>query len=96
MKVLFTKLSPTLCNPMECVAHQAPLSVEFSRQEYWTGWPFPSPGDLLHPGIEPRSPALKANSLSPEAPGKLLGTESRAMLAVMREKTGTGRVVFLA
>ena len=40
------------------VAHQAPLSMEFSRQEYWSGLPFPSPGDLPDPGIEPRSPAL--------------------------------------
>ena len=40
------------------VAHQAPLSMEFSRLEYWSGLPFPSPGDLLDPGIEPRSPTL--------------------------------------
>ena len=42
------------------VAHQAPLSMEFSRQEYWRGLPFPSPGDLPDPGIEPVSPALQA------------------------------------
>ena len=42
------------------VAHQAPLSMEFSRQGYWSGLPFPSLGDLPHPGIEPRSPALQA------------------------------------
>ena len=41
------------------VAYQAPLSVGFSRQEYWSGLPFPSPGDLPDPGIEPRSPALR-------------------------------------
>ena len=40
------------------VAHQAPLSMEFSRQEYWSGLPFPFPGDLPDPEIEPRSPAL--------------------------------------
>ena len=40
------------------VAYQAPLSMEFSRQEYWNGLPFPSPGDLPDPGIEPRSPVL--------------------------------------
>ena len=40
------------------VAHQAPLSMEFSNQEYWSGLPFPSPADLPKPGIEPRSPAL--------------------------------------
>ena len=43
-------------------AHQAPLSVEFSRQEHWSGLPFPSPGDLTDPGVEPRSPALQADS----------------------------------
>ena len=43
------------------VACQAPLSMEFSRQEYWSGLPFPSPGDLPDPGIEPRSPALQAD-----------------------------------
>ena len=45
------------------VAHQVPLSMGFSRQEQWTGSPFPSPGDLPNPGIEPRSPALQADSL---------------------------------
>ena len=40
------------------VAYQAPLSMGFPRQEYWSGLPFPSPGDLPDPGIEPRSPAL--------------------------------------
>ena len=47
-------------------AHQAPPSVEFSRQEYWSGVPFPSPGDLPNPGIEPRSPALQADALTSE------------------------------
>ena len=55
------------------VACQAPLSMEFSRQEYWSGLPFSSPGDLLDPGIEPVSPAL-ADSLPPEPPGKPLLT----------------------
>ena len=54
------------------VAHQAPLSMGFSRQEYWTGLPFPSPGDLPDPGIEPRSPALQADSLPTELQGKPL------------------------
>ena len=44
------------------VAHQAPLSMGFSRQEYWSRLPFPSPGDLLHPGIKPMSPASPASS----------------------------------
>ena len=50
------------------VAHQAPLFMEFSRQEYWSGSPFPSPGDLLNPGIKPGSPALQADSLPSEPP----------------------------
>ena len=53
------------------VAHQAPLSMEFSRQVYWSGLPYPSPGDLPDPGIEPRSPALQADALPSEPPGKL-------------------------
>ena len=50
------------------VAHQAPLSMGFSRREYWSGLPFPSPGDLPNPGIEPRSPALQADALTSEPP----------------------------
>ena len=46
-----------LCNPMT-IDYQASPSMGFSRQEYWSGLPFPSPGDLPNPGIEPRSPAL--------------------------------------
>ena len=49
-----TQLYPTLCDPRE--AQQASLSMEFSRQEYWTGLPFPPPGDLPDPGIEPGLP----------------------------------------
>ena len=51
-------------------ARQAPLSKGFSRQEHWSGEPFPSPGDLPNPGIEPRSPTLQADSLPFEPPGK--------------------------
>ena len=50
------------------VAYQAPPSMEFSRQEYWSGLPFPSPGDLPDPGIESRSPALQADALQSEPP----------------------------
>ena len=53
------------------IAYQAPPSMGFSRQEYWSGLPFPSPGDLPHPGIEPGSPALQADALPSEPPGKL-------------------------
>ena len=49
---------------------QAPPSTGFSRQEYWSGLPFPSPGDLPDPGIKPRSPALQADYLTSEPPGK--------------------------
>ena len=52
-------------------AYQASLSMGFSRQEYWSGLPFPSPGDLPNPGIEPRSPTLQADALTSEPPGKL-------------------------
>ena len=52
----------TLATPWS-VALQAPLSIGFSRQEYWSGLPFPFPGDFPDPGIEPRSPALQADSL---------------------------------
>ena len=59
------------------VAHQAPLSVGFSRQEYWSGLPLPSPGDLPHPGIEPTSPALAGrfitNRATWEAPRQCIG-----------------------
>ena len=51
------------------IAHQAPPSMGFSRPEYWSGLPFPSPGDLPDPGIKPRSPALQADSLQSEPPG---------------------------
>ena len=51
------------------VAHQAALSMKFSRQEYWSGLPFPPPGDLPELGIEPESPELQADSLPPEPPG---------------------------
>ena len=54
----------------QTVAHQNPLSMEFSRQEYWSQLPFPSPGDLPNPGIEPRSPALWADCLPSEPSGK--------------------------
>ena len=52
------------------VACHAPLSMEFSRQEYWSRLPFPPPGDLPHPGIEPGSPAWQVDSLPPVLPGK--------------------------
>ena len=67
---LVTKLSPTLVTPWT-VARQAPLSIGFSKHEYWSGLPFPFPGDLPNPGIKPGSPALQADFFLPtELPGK--------------------------
>ena len=62
---LVAKSCPTLASP-RTVAHQAPLSMGFSRQEYWSRLAFPSPGDLPNPGIEPGSLALQADSLPTE------------------------------
>ena len=59
-----------LCVSPWTAARQAPLSVGFSRQEYWSRLPRPPPGELLNPGIEPRSPALQADSLQAELSGK--------------------------
>ena len=67
-EVLGMQSCPTLCDPLD-YSH-APLSMEFSRQEYWGGLPFPPPGDLPHPGVEPESPKLQADSLPSEPPGK--------------------------
>ena len=55
---------------MNCIAYQAPPSMGFSRKDYWSGLPFPSPGNLPNPGIEPRSPTLQADALSSEPPKK--------------------------
>ena len=58
------------------VAYQAPPSMEFSRQEYWSELPFPSPGDLPNPGIEPRSPTFQADTLTSELPGPQQSTDT--------------------
>ena len=58
------------------VAHRAPLSMGFSRQEHWSGLPFPSPGDLPDPGIELASPALQADALPSEPPGRGRNSET--------------------
>ena len=77
--VLAAQLCPTLCDPMDC-SHQAPLFMEFSRQEYWSGLPSPPPGDLPDPGIEPTSlvsPALAGRFFTTEPPGKCLKDGSK-------------------
>ena len=68
VKVLVAQSCLTLETP-RTVALQALLSMEFSRQEYQRGLPFPSPGDLPSPGIKPGSPALQIDSLPSETPG---------------------------
>ena len=68
------------------IAQQAPLSMEFFRQEYWNGLPFPSLEDFPDPGIELRSPALQADSLPSEPPGKQEdGAQSRSHTVVETE-----------
>ena len=69
MNVLVVQLCLTPCNPMD---YRPPGSSVHGilQQEDWSGVPFPSPGDLPNPGIEPKSPALQVDSLSPELPGK--------------------------
>ena len=66
---LVTKLCLTFVTTWTVACH-APLSMGFSRQESWSGLPFPPPGDLPDPGVEPRSPALQTDSLATEPPGK--------------------------
>ena len=68
--VLVAQSWSTLCDPPWTVLHQAPLSMEFSRQEYWSRWLSPSPGDLPSPGIKPRSPALQVEFFPAEPQGK--------------------------
>ena len=70
MCALVIQSCPTLWDSWT-VAHQVPLSMEFSKQEYWHGLPFPSPGDCPDPEIELRSPALQVDSLPSEPPGNL-------------------------
>ena len=70
-EVLVTKSCSTPCDPLD-VACQASLSLRFSRREYWSGWPFPSPGDLPDPRIEPKAPALAEGFFTTEPHGKFL------------------------
>ena len=71
MTLLLKSLSGVRLFATTCtVAYQAPPSMGFSRQEYWSGLPFPSPGDFPNPGIEPGSPIVRADTLPSEPPGK--------------------------
>ena len=85
-RCLVAKSCPTLATPWP-IAYQASQSMGFSRQEYWSGLPFPSPGDLLNPGTEPRSPALQADSLPTELQGKPNTLVLLIFLHIMKEKT---------
>ena len=80
---LVTQVCPTLATP-RTVAHQALLSMGFSRQEYWSGLPRPPPGDLPNPGIQSRSPSLQEDSLPSEPPRK--HTMQKATLSKYRYK----------
>ena len=92
LKVLVKVLSPVaLCGTPWTMAHQAPLSVGFSRQEYWIGLPFPSPADLPDPGIKLGSPTLQANSLPIDPPGKLVICKDHAILHRGNKFPQTGR-----
>ena len=73
-----------LCANVWPVARQVPLSMGFSRQEYWSGLPRPPPGDIPNPGIEPRSPALQVDSLPSEPPGKLKNTRVGSLSLLQR------------
>ena len=83
--VLIAKLGPTLAIS-RILVFQAPLSMGFSRQDYWSGLPFPSPGNLPDPGIKPRSLALQADSLPSEPLGKPLGSPSHSNQRRKRNK----------
>ena len=83
-----------LCATPWTVAYQVPLSVGFSRQEYWSGLPFPSPGDLLDPGIKPGSPTLQTDALPSEPPGKHRYLQPRASLGLFPVEQPRARAVW--
>ena len=92
MKVKVTQLYPTLTTPWTI------QSVEFSRAEYWSGQPFPSPGEPPNPAIKPRSPSLQVDSLPAEPPGKTknTGVSSLSLLQPMKTKnTGVSSLSLL-
>ena len=77
----------TLCNPMDYIAHQAPLSMEFSRQVYWSGLPCPPPGDFSNPGIKPAAPALQVDSLPLSHQGSPRSTWRNIKNIVLHERS---------
>ena len=68
--MLHAQSCPTLCDPIDCSLPGSSLSMGFSRQDYWSGLPFPSPGDLTDPGTESMSSALAGGFFTTEPPGK--------------------------
>ena len=72
------------------VAHEAPPSMGFSRQEYWSGLPFISPGDIPNPGIKPRSPALRVDALTSEPPGNSSSDNTEKWLIACAWSGGSG------
>ena len=77
------------------VALQAPPSMGFSRQEYWSGLPFPSPGYLPDPGIEPRPPTLQADALNSEPPGKFIPKEENMIHIPSKPKPSLFQLLLL-
>ena len=68
------QLCPPLCDPVDYTAHQAPLSMEFSRLQYWSGLPFPTPGNFLNLGVKPATPGLAGGFFTTKLSGKPNGT----------------------
>ena len=93
--LLVAQLCLTLCNPVDCSTSQGPLPLKFSRQESCSGQPFPSPGDLSDSGIEPRLPALQADSLPSKPLGNPLKTKRRAYLLRSRGFHGSAKYTLL-
>ena len=93
VKMKVTQSCPTLCDPMDDSPPGSFLSTGFSRQEYWSRLPFPSPEDLPNPEIEPRSPTLQADSLPAESP--CVHTDLDPAMRGKKGKIGTNdRTVF--
>ena len=90
LELLVTQSRPTLCSPMDCSLHQAPLSMGFPRQECWSELPFPSPGDLPDPGIEPTSPALAGRFFYCSATREALGISRTYLISKQSHKQSTG------
>ena len=94
MVVVVWLLCPTLCDPMT-VVHQVPLPMGFPKQEYWSGMPLPSPGDLPKPGFKLASLALAGRFFTTEPPGKPLHLWEPWYMLVCLVSSGSFRFLFL-